>query len=240
MKPRSKNLITLNNPTSHVSEAYKMFRTNLHYINVDNKTQVILFTSATAGEGKTTTACNTAITFAQDGKKVLLVECDLRRARVHKLMGLPQMPGLTNIIADKIPLSNVVWNIEELTNLDVLTCGPFPPSPAELLGSHVLQDLIEKARTEYDKIIIDSPPILHVTDANILLRLVDGVILVVGANKTKKESFKRAVKSLDKLNANILGVVLNGVKLEMGSYYYDTYKNYYTEKPKKKKKNIEL
>lgn len=193
---RSKSLITINEPNSLATESYKMFRTNLNYVNVDSDIQVIMFTSSTSEEGKTTSSCNTAISLAQAGEKVLLVECDLRKARVHTIMGLPQSPGLTNLIARNNDFDKSVQAIEEIPGLDVLTAGgPFPPAPAELLHSKMIENVIEEARGKYDKIVIDAPPILHVTDAGILSRLVDGgVILVVASNESKKQSIVHAKK----------------------------------------------
>lgn len=148
-------------------------------------------------------------------------------------MDLPQQPGISYVIAENAQMSDVVWSIDEVEQLEVMTAGPFPPSPAELLGSKMIEDLIQEARGVYDKIIIDAPPILHVTDAGILSRLVDGVIIVAAANQTKKDSLKQAKKALEKVNANLLGVLLTKVKLGYGSYYYHNYKNYYTKDEKK-------
>jgi capsular exopolysaccharide synthesis family protein len=240
----SKSLVTVNEPTSFISESYKMLRTNINYMNVDTDIQVILVTSSTAGEGKTTTSTNMAITFAKTGKKTLLIECDLRKARVHKICSLPQEPGLTNILTDKTPMSAVIKKIDSVDNLDIITSGHLPPAPAELLASHALEKLIDEARTQYDTIILDAPPVLNVTDAAILQRVADGIILVVSAGETKKEAVRQAKRNLDKVNARVLGVVLTKIDQKSKGYYYYGYMDYYSKedvknmnKKKKSSKN---
>lgn len=220
---RSKNLITLNEPRSLSAESYKMFRTNLSYMNIDKTNQVLLFTSSIAEEGKTTSVSNTAITFAMAGMKTLLIECDLRKARVHKMFDLLQEPGLSNLLTDKYYLENVVNKIEEVEGLDVITAGALPPAPVELLASSAMEEVLKEARNRYDKILIDAPPILSVTDAAVLNRLVDGVILVVAANETKKEAIKQAKKSLDRVEAKVLGVLISKMDIKHGGYGYYNY-----------------
>ncbi len=227
----SKNLITLNEPHSLVSESYKMFRTNLNYVNIDQENKVVLFTSTTSEEGKTTSIANTAISIAQTGKKVLLVECDLRKARVHEVFNMAQAPGLTNLLADKKVLSEVVKPLKDLQNLHILTSGPLPPDPSEMLSSHTFEMLIEGAKAEYDTILIDAPPVLTVTDAAILSKLVDGVILIVAMKETKKEAAKKAKKALEQVGANILGVLITKAEINKKSAYY-----YYYGSGKKKKR----
>lgn len=233
---RSKSLITMNDPNALASESYKMARTNLHFMSIDKEQQIIMITSSTSEEGKTTTACNMAVTFAQSGKKILLVEADLRRARVHTIMNLPQEPGITSLLADRSSIEENIHHIEEVEGLDVMTAGPFPPAPAELLGSEAIGEFFEEAKGMYDMIIIDAPPILHVTDAAILSRVVDGVVLVIAANESKKKSIVRAKKALDAVGAKFLGVILTKVKVNRGSYYYYNYQNYYNKDGQNKKK----
>lgn len=224
---RSRDLITLNDSKCLASESYKMFRSNLCYMNVDDDKQVIMFTSSLAEEGKTTSISNAAISFAQDGKKTLLIECDLRKARAHSVFNVPQVPGLTNILVHHEPLENVVNNIEEEPLLDVLTAGPLPPSPAELLGSKALEKLIEEARKHYDKILVDAPPVLSVTDTVVLNRLVDGVVLVVAAGDTHKDTVRKALKALNKIEVNLLGALISKMDVKRSSYY-DYYRYGYT------------
>lgn len=239
----SKSLITVNEPTSFISESYKMLRTNINYMNVDTDIKVILVTSSTAGEGKTTTSTNMAITFAKTGKKTLLVECDLRKARVHKICSLPQEPGLTNILTEKTSMAAVIKKIDGVDNLDIITAGHLPPAPAELLASHALENLIDEAKNEYDTIILDAPPVLNVTDAAILQRVCDGIILVVAAGETKKDAVRQAKRNLDKVNARLLGVVLTKIDQKSKGYYYYGYMDYYNKedgknKSKKKKTSV--
>lgn len=217
---RSQSLITLNEPHSMVAESYKMFRTNLSYMNVDKDNKVILFTSSTTEEGKTTSISNAAVSLAQSGKKVLLVECDLRKARIHTVFDIPQTPGLTNVLAEKKPLSGVVTALEELPNLHVLTSGVLPPDPAETLNTQALATLIEQARNSYDVILLDAPPVLAVTDALILCKQADGVILIVASGESKKDDARKAKKALEKVGAKIMGAVLTKVQVSSKAHYY--------------------
>ena len=236
---QSKSLITLNEPNSMVSESYKMFRTNLNYMNVDVKQQVILFTSSTSEEGKTTTVCNTAVEYAKYGYKTLLIECDLRKARVHHIFNIAQSPGLTNVIAENQEVHMLVNRIaaDDLHHLDVLTAGPLPPSAAEMVASKKMERLIDELRTEYDIILIDAPPVLTVADAAILSRFVDGVIIIAATQQTKKQALVQAKKHLEKVEANILGVVLTKVDIKRSGYYYG-YKSYYGHEHKKGMKKL--
>lgn len=231
----NKSMITVNEPSSLVAEQYKMVRTNLSFSNVDTNRQVILFTSSMAEEGKTTTICNMAVTFALSGKKTLLIECDLRKARIHQLFEIPQMPGLTNLLTEKKQLDEIVQKLDGVDNLYVLTAGALPPAPAELLCSQTFEKLIDTAREAYDVILIDAPPILSVTDAVIISKMVDGVILVVAAAETKKDAIRQSKKALDKVGANLLGVILTKVDFKKSGYYY-AYNGYYGGDGKKKKR----
>lgn len=233
---KSKSLITILKPTSMVSESYKMFRTNLNYMNVDTKLQVILFTSSMSEEGKTTTVCNTAIEYARAGYKTLLIESDLRKARVHEIYEISQSPGVTNVLTEDVDPVSVVKRIKlkDKEHLDVMTAGPLPPSPAELLASKKMADMVVKLRDVYDMILIDAPPVITVTDAAILSRIVDGVIVIAAAKETKKEALFQAKRHLDKVEANVLGVVLTKVDVKTSGYYYG-YKSYYGHDKKKKK-----
>lgn len=226
---RSDSLITLNDPKSFVSESYQMLCTNLNYVDVDSNEKVLLFSSATMEEGKTTSAVNTAITLANDGKKVLLMECDLRKARVHKLFQVEQSPGLTDYLAEKsgvTDLKDYIKSDVEVENLDILTAGQLPPSPPKVLGSKSMEELIKKCRKAYDVIIIDSPPVLSITDAAILSKLCDGIIMVVAVGTTKKEELVAARKAFERVNGKILGVVMTKVKMKNKSSYYYYYGQY--------------
>lgn len=227
---RSKSLIAINEPHSMATESYKMFRTNLHYMNVDTKNQVLLFTSSFTEEGKTTTVANTAITYAQADQKVLVIECDLRKARLHELFALQMTPGLTNCLADNTALEKSVQIIEELPNLHVLTSGALPPNPAEVLSSQKMKALIEKAREQYDIVILDTPPVLSVTDAIVLTPYVDGVVICVATHVTKTEELKKAKKALNQVGAKVLGVLMTKAEVKNKKYYA-----YYGQDKKKKK-----
>lgn len=216
---RSKSLIALNEPLSMATECYKIFRTNLHYMNVDTANQVLLFTSSFTEEGKTTSVVNTAITYAQADQRVLVIEGDLRKARIHKLFDIHQSPGLTNCLVDQLPLDKAVVAVEEVPNLFVLASGPIPPNPAELLGSKRLKELIAESREQYDIIIIDAPPVLSVADGLVLSKLVDGVVLVVAAHITKTDELKKAKKALDNVGARLIGALMTKSEIKNKKYY---------------------
>ena len=189
-------------------------------MNIDRDNKIIMFTSSTTAEGKTTSICNAAVSFAQSGKRVLLIECDLRKARIHTVFDIPQVPGLTNILVEKKPFTEVVQHIEEVENLQILTSGVLPPNPAETVASASLVHLIDQVKDQFDLILIDAPPVLAVTDAVILSKLADGVILIVASGESKREEARRAKKALEQVHARILGVVLTKAEVKSKSYYY--------------------
>lgn len=205
-------------PKSIPAESYRVLRTNIQYSSIDKKIERILVTSSEPGEGKSTTSGNLALTFAQDEKKVLLIDCDLRKPSIHKKFKISNNLGLSNVILDKSKLSKALVKRSEY--LDILPSGKVPPNPSELLGSKALEELLDELDDVYDVIILDTPPLHAVTDAQILSTKVDGVLLVVRAEKTKKDSVIAAKESLQKVNANILGAVLNGGESSRGKYYY--------------------
>lgn len=205
-------------PKSIPAESYRVLRTNIQYSSIDKKIERILVTSSEPGEGKSTTSGNLALTFAQDEKKVLLIDCDLRKPSIHKKFKISNNLGLSNVILDKSKLSKALVKRSEY--LDILPSGKVPPNPSELLGSKALEELLDELDDVYDVIILDTPPVHAVTDAQILSTKVDGVLLVVRAEKTKKDSVIAAKESLQKVNANILGAVLNGGESSRGKYYY--------------------
>lgn len=213
-------LIVIKEPNSYISECYKMFRTNLNYINIDDKYKVFMATSAVMGEGKSTSICNLAISLAQDGKKVLLIDCDLRCPMIHTIFQLNQKPGLTDLLSRNMGLIEVIQQPVGIIGLDILCAGFKPPAPAELIGSDRFKNAIDLAKPMYDIILIDAPPVLFVSDASILSQLVDGVILVVSANKTKKRSIVNAKKALDKVGANLIGVAITKMTIKQKGKYY--------------------
>lgn len=229
------SFITDRDKLSPISEAYRAIRTNLQFAAAgDKKVKTIVFTSALPSEGKSTTDTNLAIVMGQDNKRVLLVDCDLRRPVMHRRFGLPNR-GLTNCFADDLKLADVIQH-DIYPNLDVVTSGPIPPNPAELLGSPKMQELLQGVEDDYDYILLDLPPILVVTDAAVVGSQADGVILVVGSGDISPDEARQAKALLEKGNVNILGVVLNKVpQRHQGSYYYYYYYDENHEKHKKQK-----
>jgi len=214
-----RQLITLESPRSPITEQYRTLRTNIQFASVDAELKTILVTSTGPGEGKSTTIANLAIVFAQQGKNVLLVDTDLRKPTVHYTFALNNVRGLTTILTKQSTLQEAV-NQTDIENLSILLSGPIPPNPAELIGSLAMENFIEEAKTLYDVILFDTPPVLAVTDAQILSNKCDGTILVVASGSTEIDA---AIKSRDLLNsskAKLLGTVLNKIKADNSQYYY--------------------
>ena len=205
-------------PKSVEAESYRILRTNIMYSSFDKKIKRILVTSSEPGEGKSTTSGNLALAFAQDEKKVILIDCDLRKPSLHKKFRISNNRGLSDVIIDRDKLNKCIQKRTEY--LDILTAGKIPPNPSEMLGSQAMSSLLDELSNIYDVIILDSPPVLAVTDAQILSTKSDGVVLVVRAEKTKKDTVLAAKGVLDKVNANILGTVLNGGDKNKDNYYY--------------------
>lgn len=214
-----RSLITNKDPKSPISEQYRTIRTNIQFSSVDQEIRSIVVTSSGPGEGKSTTIANLAVVFAQQGKKVLLVDTDLRKPTVHYTFNLTNTFGLTNILTRQSTLYDVVSESIE-KNLYVLPSGPIPPNPAELLGSKAMDQFMEEVSELYDIILFDSPPILAVTDAQVLARKCDGVILVVSSGNTDQEQVVKAKELLVSAKSHILGVVLNNKKVQNSNYYY--------------------
>jgi len=195
-----------------------------------------MVTSSGPQEGKTITSSNLAITMAQSGNKVILLDCDMRRPRVNKLFGISRNRGMTNLLVEKTDLKLTVFKTS-IPNLHVIPSGPIPPNPSEILGSKRMEELIEVLRKNFTRIIIDTPPITAVTDAALLGKLSDGVVLVVRADRTIRDMAKTGVEQLTAVNAKLLGVVLNGVGIGRGSYYYYQYYYYYGDEGYQEKKS---
>lgn len=237
-------LIVENDPKSPIAETYRSIRTNLQFAGAGRELKYICFTSSVPGEGKSTTISNLALTLAQDGKKVLLVDCDLRKPVQHKIFGVINQ-GITNYLAQGVPFAQVL-HPEVFHNLDLLTSGPVPPNPSELIGSEKMDQLLQQIGEGYDYVLLDLPPVLAVTDAALLGNLVDGVVLVVYSGMVTPEEVQEAKKRLQAGKANILGVVLNGVPRKhsgygygYGYYYYDYYDENHVKHTKKKAKSKE-
>ena len=210
------------------SEAFRAVRTNLQFVDVDKPPQIVVVTSAVAGEGKTTSACNLAITMAQSGQRVVLVECDLRRPRVANYLEITGAVGLTNVLTGQVPLADALieWNRGQLS---VLTSGLLPPNPSELLGSQQMAALLEQLRADFDSVIIDAPPLLPVTDGAVIAHAADGALLLVRHGRTTTEQVTRAREILDQAGASLLGAVVNFVPLARKPYkgdYYGYYSSY--------------
>jgi len=214
-----RHLIAEINQRSPISEQYRTIRTNLQYASVDNDLQTLLITSSTPAEGKSMTTANLAVVYAQQGKKVLLIDADLRKPTVHYTFRLDNLNGLSNLLVGDGHLSQIVES-SSIDNLDIISSGPIPPNPSELLGSKMMQTLINEAKQQYDIIIFDTPPVLAVTDAQILANIVDGTVLVVRSDKTEYEAAIKAKETLEKSSAKLLGTVLNDVEKKNGNYYY--------------------
>lgn len=205
-------------PKSIEAESYRILRTNIIYSSFDKEIKRILVTSAEPGEGKSITSGNLALAFAHDEKKVILIDCDLRKPSLHKKFRISNNKGLSDAIINKDKLNDCIQKRTEY--LDILTSGKIPPNPSEMLGSEAMSSLLDELSNIYDVIVLDTPPVLAVTDAQILSTKVDGTILVVRAEKTKKDTVIAAKGVLDKVNADILGTVLNGGDKNKGNYYY--------------------
>ena len=217
-----KAIISYNDPKSVISEQYREIRTNIEYSNVDQNTKTILVTSSDKNEGKTTTVSNLAVSFANLNKKVLLIDCDLRNASIHKMFRLNNIYGLTDILAKDRAVDKCIQKTE-LENLYVLTAGAIPPNPAEILSSEKMKNLIEDLKNIYDYIFIDTPPIGLVTDAGVLSSFIDGVVLVVKSESVEKKYLEETKKKLDAVDARILGAILNSYKSEQKDYNYYSY-----------------
>ena len=211
---------------SPVAEAYRHLRTSLLLSSAGQPPKTILITSSQPSEGKTTTAVNTAMMLAQTGADVLIIDCDLRRPRIHAHFGLPNARGVTNYLSGEANVAELLQTYERQPNLKVITSGPVPPNSAELLGSDEMRRLLLVLSESFTHIIIDSPPAISFTDASILSTLVDGVVLVVHGGRSSRAVVRRAKQQLLDVGAHIFGIVLNNVKLESSDYYY--YAGYYS------------
>lgn len=231
--------IVANKPKSPPSEAFKALRTRLQYAKLEeNPVKTILLTSSVPAEGKTTISINVAGSLAQMDKKILLLDCDLRKPRIHNVFETDRYPGLSDYLFSNASLEDITRNTK-IENLKVITSGTIPPNPSELLASKQMKMFLDKMKEIYDIIIIDSPPFISVTDAEILFRITDGTILVLRASKTPSDAFFRTCEKLMSLNShNFLGVVFNNFSFKSAYGYYYNYYYYYTrpaeEKPKEK------
>jgi len=216
-----RNLIAAINPKSPISEQYRTIRTNIQFSMVDKELKTLACTSATMSEGKSTTITNLAVTIARQGQKVLLVDADLRKPTIHKIMEVKNQHGLTNLLTKKKNSKEAILPAPKVKNLYILPSGPIPPNPAELLGSKAMEDLILKLSEKYDFILFDTPPVLAVTDAQVLGSFCDGVVLVLKSHTVDRKDLIKTKELLDKTNINLIGAIFNGVEpKEVDDYYY--------------------
>jgi len=222
-------LVTAKHGRSPIAEAYRIIRTNLQFIDVDRPARSILVSSASPTEGKSTTVSNLANVFAEAGSRVTLVDGDLRRPNLHRIFGLDrERGGLTSMLVGKQELNGLGVQQTSQDNLVLLSSGPLPPRPADLLGSSRMKELVGHLARQTDVVLIDSPPVLAVTDATILSTVADGVILVVDPSKSKRRDLRRAREAIEAVGGRILGVVINRLNRRGGStYYYYYYQHHY-------------
>jgi len=232
-------LITHFDPKSPISESYRSIRTNLNYSSADKPIKSLVVTSAGPGEGKSTTIANIAIAFAQLGKKTLLIDTDLRRPVLHNVFQVQRKPGITDYLIGDIQDITKIIQPSGIENLFIMTAGNLPPNPSELLGSKRMAELVDQLEHEYDMTLLDSPPIVAVTDAAMVSKEIDALMLVVKAGETDKGSLERALDALCQVRAPVVGVVLNGAtpSTMYGSYYYYYQYYYYTQDGERKKGN---
>ncbi|MBX7233268.1 MAG: CpsD/CapB family tyrosine-protein kinase [Caldilineales bacterium] len=210
------DLITLTDARSTQAEAYRSLRTNLEFSSLDHPLHTLLVTSAAPDEGKSTTLANLGVINAQAGKRVILVDCDLRRPALHKLFGVDNSLGVTSAILGgeaRLPLQPT-----GIANLQLLTSGPMPPNPADVLASARMDALLRQLTAEADLVLLDAPPVIAVTDAVLLATKADGVLLVIHAGQTKREHAERARDLLAKVNARLVGAVLNNAAVDASAY----------------------
>lgn len=214
-----RQLIAYHQPKSPISEQYRNIRTNIEFASVDRKIHSLMVTSANPSEGKTTTTSNIAVVFAQQGKRVLLVDADLRKPATHQMFQVENIFGLTNVLTAGERLEKCIQKTA-VDKLDFLPSGPIPPNPAELLGSNAMKELLSQTYSLYDLVIFDLPPILPVTDAQIMANQCDASVLVVRSEQTEKEAALKAKTLLESAKGKLLGVVLNDREREHSLYYY--------------------
>ena len=208
-------------PKAHITEQYKILRTNVLSINKNNPPKVIVITSSIHSEGKTITTLNLVMTMAQSTQKprVLLIDADLRRGRVSKYLGIKQKDGLAEILQGRTQISEALFNID-IENLTFMASGSVPENPAELLASENMKQFLSRVRTKFDHVIIDSPPVISITDAGILGAQADGVIMIIQAGRTQRGIVKRATELLHQAHAKLLGHVLTNIEYHLPEYLY--------------------
>ena len=220
------DLVTIHAPKSPASESYRGIRTGILFSSADKSPQVIMVTSVSPLEGKTTSAANLCVTLANAESRVLLIDADMRRPRIHKIFEMDRKIGLSSVLVGTESLKDAIVS-SPVEGLDILPVGHIPPNPSEIIGSQKMGKLLDALRKKYARIIIDSPPILAVTDAVVLSQMVDGVLLVIRSGETPRAAIQNSLAQLQTVNAKILGAMLNAVGVGRDSYYYYQYSHYY-------------
>lgn len=222
-------LIVKNKPKSPISEAYRILRSNIKFSSLSKPLNTIMITSAIPQEGKTTNTVNLALTIAESGRKVIIIDADLRVPLIHKIFNSDSKPGLTNVLVGNKKLSEVIKKAGEIdSNLYYITSGPIPPNPSELLGSEKMKAVIEELKKQTYTLIFDSAPVVGFADSLVLANQVDGVVLILNAGTVTRDAAKQAKSLLEKAKAKILGVVLNKVDIKREDHYY--YYDYHNSK----------
>ena len=221
--PNQRRHILNKNSSFHVKEAYKTLRTNIRFFLHGNNCKKICITSSAMGEGKSITVLNLAISFAEDGKKVLLIDADMRRPALARLLVEKAAPGLSNVLAGLASVDDAIRE-SVYPNLDILFSGDIPPNPSELLGSEEMSKMLDALSEKYDYILVDTPPINMVTDACVVASILDGVLYLVRQNKTEKDSVRRGINQLELTGAKLLGFVMNGIDEENDKRYSSEYR----------------
>lgn len=206
-------------PKSITAESYRSLRTNIQYSSIDKQVKTLVVTSSNAGEGKSTVAGNLAYTFFQSGKRVLIIDCDLRKPSLHRKFNVSNEVGLTDVLVGTSELNKVMKKIDD--NLYLLTTGTLPPNPAEIIGSNTMENFLDECKINFDYIILDTPPILPVTDSKLLAIKADATVLVVRSEISKLKHVSQAFKELGKVNANVIGTILNDVEVHSERLYYN-------------------
>lgn len=216
-------------PTSQSAEAYRALRTNIQYSSIDKKIKTIVVTSSVPGEGKSTVSGNLAFTLSHSGGRVLIIDCDLRKPSMHTKFEISNEVGLTDILVDKCDLKDAIRQVS--SSLYIITSGNIPPNPAEIVGSKSMEELIKELSDNFDYIVIDTPPVLAVTDSLLLAAKADATVLVVRGRKAKEKQVKQSYEELTKVRANVIGSVLNDSDSASSGYY-----KYYGKEKKKGKR----
>lgn len=217
---RAVHLVAHSNPRIPISEQFRQIRTNILFSSADKEIKSIVVTSPEPSDGKSTIAANLAIVLAQQGKPVLLVDTDLRKPSVHYTFNTSNLEGLTSVLTKKISLENAISKTH-VPYLKILTSGPVPPNPSELLNSKALEKVLEQLENRFEFIVFDTPPILAVTDSQIVAKKCDGIVLVISSGKTHRDQATKAKELLEKTKTQMLGVVVNGVDTPESVYYYE-------------------